>query len=777
MGIESVGKMKFQVEIRRVLEILSAEIYDSPYAILRENVQNAYDAILMRHAQDEQWPIDQGVIEITMNANELTIKDNGLGMTEEVLRENFWKAGSSGKRTELARRAGVVGTFGIGAMANFGVCTRLEVRTRSLGSPMTLTSSVELDQISLTEDCIDFFSSYDDGESGTTVKASLSPGQPIVLSEAIGYLRPFVQYLPVRLLVNQELLGQHDYRDDYIYRTPNTLVTSSQINDNNNFSGDLSLHIDGNGNVSVEVTNMRVQHQAVTGEIVLRQGVNHIMGLRNGFGLAGIPVGQFYNFGGIVNLSILQPTAGREALSRDSIEMVNRMVTLIELAASEALSKTQLADNNPAFLGFINSNNRLDLAGNVNIQVEPHSQKYALSTLEGVSKSKQLYYYTGVDNSIIRTFASDSTGIVIVSQSNPRRRIQQAYLQRLAIQQIPDHAQIIRKYERTELARPEVGLTIRMISVLQDDYMLNDVEVVFADISHGVQVLAQQEGNRLHIYLSRDSAILKPVLECYSTAYEAFGAFVKDFVRVHLYQRIANFVPSATKQGADALHKILMKRKELYHYEVDDIGKMESLLTDLMSGTRSFADILRDSKQIVSSQTVTVNSNQVGTVESELPDIISTPVIHPESNVQEVPQSHNPGPSILRLDSETSMKILTVGSNINNLNNFRMFLSLSDKLFNTERDFFIAPHSTKVLWGSHRVVYIFTHASARLTLYYDIELNEPVQGNLTGGDNYPTTTIVTKNRIFVPIPNPLIPSFQLDTDKKEFYVRFDTITQ
>src|SRR5438876_596530 len=50
MAEESPTRIKFQVAPERVLEILSSEIYDSPYAMVRENVQNAYDAVLMRAA-------------------------------------------------------------------------------------------------------------------------------------------------------------------------------------------------------------------------------------------------------------------------------------------------------------------------------------------------------------------------------------------------------------------------------------------------------------------------------------------------------------------------------------------------------------------------------------------------------------------------------------------------------------------------------------------------------------------------------------------------------
>jgi molecular chaperone HtpG len=116
-------RIVFDVDTSRILRILSSEIYDSPKAFLRENVQNAYDAILMR-CTEQKLSIADSKIQITLRERQLTVEDNGIGMTEEVLKNNFWKAGSSGKKSELAQRAGVIGTFGIGAMANFGVCTR-----------------------------------------------------------------------------------------------------------------------------------------------------------------------------------------------------------------------------------------------------------------------------------------------------------------------------------------------------------------------------------------------------------------------------------------------------------------------------------------------------------------------------------------------------------------------------------------------------------------------------------------------------------------------------
>ena len=50
----------FQVETKRVLQILAREIYDSPLALIRENVQNAYDAVKKIHFQGAFYRSDIG---------------------------------------------------------------------------------------------------------------------------------------------------------------------------------------------------------------------------------------------------------------------------------------------------------------------------------------------------------------------------------------------------------------------------------------------------------------------------------------------------------------------------------------------------------------------------------------------------------------------------------------------------------------------------------------------------------------------------------------------
>ena len=120
------------------------------------------------------------------------------------------------------------------------------------------------------------------------------------------------------------------------------------------------------------------------------------------------------------------------------------------------------------------------------------------------------------------------------------------------------------------------------------------------------------------------------------------------------------------------------------------------------------------------------------------------------------------------------MKILTVASKYSQLNNFQTFLGLSDRFFRLESDFLRWPHTTKIMWAVHRVIYVFTDATGQLSLYYDIELREPIEA-VTSGSMLPTTTIFTENRIYVPVPSELESAFRIEEGTKKFFVRFDTI--
>jgi molecular chaperone HtpG len=291
------GGIVFQVETTRILQILAREIYDSPLALIRENVQNAYDAVRMRFAPSGRLT-EGGRIDIRVGNGEISITDNGIGMNEAVLRENFWKAGSSGKHSDVARQAGVVGTFGIGAMANFGVCTRLIVETRPDGTKKVLRSIADRDSLKIAEECISLERVASSREIGTTVTAVLDAHHPITPEQAKRYLDPYVGLLPIPTYLNGDPISGNTINSRLPIGNRKFTKIGTEIWHNNLCAGTFDVRADSNGQILVYVTNISLGGKAINGEMALLQAGGQLMGLRSYFGLAPIPTGGAYQFGG-----------------------------------------------------------------------------------------------------------------------------------------------------------------------------------------------------------------------------------------------------------------------------------------------------------------------------------------------------------------------------------------------------------------------------------------------------------------------------------------------
>ena len=155
-----------------------------------------------------------------------------------------------------------------------------------------------------------------------------------------------------------------------------------------------------------------------------------------------------------------------------------------------------------------------------------------------------------------------------------------------------------------------------------------------------------------------------------------------------------------------------------------------------------------------------------------MPDVIDSPSAADQDSEG---REYEPAPAIMRLEISSKMKMLLTEGVYPQLNGFRMFVGLSDRAVKIEGAFFRAAHTTKIIWAGHRVIYIFTESTGRLTLYYDIELKEPLDEKLATGLMVPTTTIISQDRIYIPVPGPLEDAFRVVSGAKEFFVRFDTL--
>ncbi len=198
-------KIAFKLSLPRMLELLADEIYQSPLSLLRENAQNAFDAIRMRTADSAQEFSPS--IRVSVDGSRVVVRDNGIGMSADEMEKNFWHAGRSSKNTDAARAAGVVGTFGIGAMANFGVADELRVESESAVTGERTTSSVRKSELDTEAESIRIVSMNATGEPGTVVEALLSPESRMSVPDARRFLHSFVEFVDIPVLFNGDKLS------------------------------------------------------------------------------------------------------------------------------------------------------------------------------------------------------------------------------------------------------------------------------------------------------------------------------------------------------------------------------------------------------------------------------------------------------------------------------------------------------------------------------------------------------------------------------------------
>lgn len=141
-------KREFQTEVKQLLQLMVHSLYSNKEIFLRELISNASDAadkLKFLALQDDS--LYQGDSELTIHieadkeAGTLTIRDNGIGMTQEEVVANLGTIAKSGTAEFLKNLSGndkkdssLIGQFGVGFYSAFIVAEKAEVFTRKAGT-------------------------------------------------------------------------------------------------------------------------------------------------------------------------------------------------------------------------------------------------------------------------------------------------------------------------------------------------------------------------------------------------------------------------------------------------------------------------------------------------------------------------------------------------------------------------------------------------------------------------------------------------------------------
>ena len=187
----------FQVDLQGIVDLLSNHLYSSPRVYLRELLQNAVDAITARQAVDPDSPRR---IDVRTDGDVLSIRDTGIGLTPDQVRELLATIGRSSKRDEIGfARTEFLGQFGIGLLSAFMVANEIEVTTQPAGGPATRWVGTADGRYTIAD-------TADRSEPGTTVtlKARRGAEQWYKQATVVELIRLFGALLPIEIRVDGE---------------------------------------------------------------------------------------------------------------------------------------------------------------------------------------------------------------------------------------------------------------------------------------------------------------------------------------------------------------------------------------------------------------------------------------------------------------------------------------------------------------------------------------------------------------------------------------------
>ena len=767
----SPRKISLQVKSDRVIELFARDIYQSPLSLLRENVQNAFDAILMRQRRGDDF---SPMIDVQLGTDTITVRDNGNGMTPEELENNYWYAGNSGKNNDDAREAGVVGTFGIGAMANFGIADRLEVETESSETGQRSRSTVAKVDLSINQECIDLVSLQSEGVPGTRVTAHLAPDSHVDIDDGRSYISDFVALLDVPVYVNGEKGSGRSA--EMIVPVPPVSWRAQSLEASGRLRARIDFVVTQNGTVWVHLEDISWSNRAIVGSMTLRSNTSGLRTYRNGFGLATVGVATAYQFGGVVDLMELYPTAGREALTSTSMQLLQSILRDLDAIVSMLLSDRPECDSSTAFMNWVVSNSKYEFCDRLRIGMEAEERLELHRIRE--DKDREYRTYSGTDRELISRLSSDESPLLLFARYDPRRRCEREYIERFC----RDHVSPVLDKPQEEVLptstyeASEHAILFRIRSILKNDYLLPS-EVRFGRISHRVPVLAKGSDGSVTITIERTLSAIEVIVGLYENEYSAFGPMVGDFVRNIVFPRISRYVPNSQTEGTEAFLQMIRRRREAFEYERTDIQEFPELAfwEDVQNDRMSVAEAIEKTMAVSRRDVQVLDSGSAASMGDVLPgvaanqDIIGGPGNGEESTL-------NALPAITRSDVSCSAKLLTIPVGEPALAGYRCFMALGRKAREDRAEFFLQPHTTSIVWGGQRVLFIFAHRSDEYGLYYDLESRTLISSEPSGG-RFPTCTIFVANQVYIPIPLSIQACFlPVEGERKRFLVRDDLLS-
>ena len=575
--IEEETSFQAGFEFEPILRLLSKQIYETPLAFIRENVQNAVDAVRIQAHRDGVLPQDDRYrIDIAVEGKTITVKDNGNGMSPSDLKNSFWKIGASGKRTPEALAAGCVGTFGIGGFANFGVCDVLEIDSKTEEADHGIRTRLFKRDI------------REAGPGGPPVSVersdAASPRGTLVIGQLLDdpnegelkqYLLDFVRFVPVAVYFDGEKLPQTKFldvedRDNYVSVSPD----SEEWRD-----GDLvlsgRLFEDRGHALAINVEGMAVKGEPTNLVGFLRFENGPISVFKHGFKLCATQIGSTIGVSGRLDCDRFTPTAGRDSLDSTTMNLLARIVALLEKVAIEAILKSpeRIAQHTRIFR-YVLSNGLVGQMDKVIVRLADGSER-SLGDIRDRAQKKDIGVFFGLAQKQALHQIMQARGhlVVLLASDRNRQRAERQYLEEYCAAKpfdgVIDCSEIYEDLNRFEkIFLSELEMTI------ERSYEIEKFSLITGRLTEDIPVFLREKG------AGKPLEILVDVRHPEIAKLEALGytnilySLIAKFCQEYLGPSLKKWSPRFFGDGSLNLGLLSRRRSELWILVRDDIGEI-----------------------------------------------------------------------------------------------------------------------------------------------------------------------------------------------------------
>jgi molecular chaperone HtpG len=676
------------IEFQSILRAISKQIYETPLAFIRENVQNAVDAIRIQAFRDGASPAHAAYrIDVTVGNDRIRVRDNGCGMTPAELEGFFWTIGASGKRTPEALAAGCVGMFGIGGFANFGVCNALEVTSQVAGSDTGTATRLSEEDIRAAGASIPYVTvaGSDAASPRGTVVDGLLRASPNV-EELKRYLQDFVRYVPTAVYFNGEMISQVRF-SDLDQRENLTPITGAlhQWNDGNlAISG--MLYEDRGYTLAAAVEGMMLNDEkiALVGRLRFENGA--IDAFKRGFKLCGTQVGSTIGVSGRLDCDRFVPTAGRDSLDADTMSLLGRIVSLLERVAVEAVLETpQRIAQNARVFRYVLQKGLVSQIGRANVRLADGSEVL----LEDIRRRSEqggvgVFFGTTQKQDLNQIMQARGHVVVLLSADRYRQGAERSYLETYcSAKPFDGMIDCAERYEN--LTRFEKVFLSEMELIISRSYEVARFHVVAGKLTEDIPAFVKDiSGSQVpEIFIDvRHPEITKLEYLGYS---QLLYSLIATFCREYLGPSLKKWSPRFFGDGAINLELLAKRRSEFWVLIKDDIGVVHK------TGQRHV--VTRSDVRVVS---------------------IANPNAHIESNPDK------PFPRILQIVDDRGEA---------NLGGY--YIRLPDTAFTAYGDLLPECESRGVVWSGNKILFNASD-TVSASFHYEIRLDEVVSSEING---------------------------------------------